>query len=236
MAFPGINLTHATREGIARHATPFDDPVSFGEFAQTPNGGLECQIVDAADVLAYLSHDLDDAIAGRYMDLEEIAEVSSTLANLVEEAEAAWRTDGERKWPEEARPDLMRRRTVAKLIARSIDDLGGTTRARLADLKPCSPEAIRALADRSVVYSEPHDKTILGLLDLLTSRYYRSKAVKEADAEAERVMTALFKMLLERPSEVPERFRSKAAPLSVANYLISLNDRSAENLHKSLSQ
>lgn len=56
----GLNLTHEVRDGILKHAKGYgkilpDDP---GELACT----LEGRIVRIADIMAYLNHDLDDAI------------------------------------------------------------------------------------------------------------------------------------------------------------------------------
>ncbi|HEY7875715.1 MAG TPA: HD domain-containing protein [Actinomycetota bacterium] len=235
MDFPGLNLTWATREGIARHATPFDDPISFGEFTDVPNSGLEGQIVDAADVLAYLSHDLDDAIAGNYLTLEETADVSPMLGELVEGAHQAWTARGQQRWPTEAGPELRRRRTVANLIARSIDDLATSTSRRLDELEERSAKGIRTEDGRVVVNSPNHQVTIRNLLDLLTRRYYRSEQVQASDARAEHVITFLFDRLLDQPSEVPARFRRHEEALGVANYLISLNDKSAQDLYAELS-
>jgi dGTPase len=63
--FDGLDLTWATREGIARHMTVFDVPSAehgddvYGQY-QAPS--LECQVGNAADEIAYLSHDVHDAL------------------------------------------------------------------------------------------------------------------------------------------------------------------------------
>ncbi|MFS8524691.1 MAG: dNTP triphosphohydrolase, partial [Limnochordales bacterium] len=51
--FPGLNLTWEVREGIARHATFFDDPRVPDEFAAWPQPGLEAQLSNLADMIAY---------------------------------------------------------------------------------------------------------------------------------------------------------------------------------------
>src|SRR5262245_55066205 len=66
----GLNLTHEVREGILKH--------SKGKghiFTDNPNllaMTLEGQIVRVADIVAYVNHDLDDAIRGRVLQTEEI--------------------------------------------------------------------------------------------------------------------------------------------------------------------
>jgi len=232
--FRGLDLTWAAREGIARHSTPFDEPVSFGEFAATPNGGVECQIVDAADVLAYLSHDLDDAIDSGYFTLEDVACVSRLLRELVDEAEAAWAAQPEPTWPEENRPTVVRRAVVARLIGHSIRDLVETSAGLLSGLGEPSPETVRSNDERLVRQSEEQAETTRALLRLLTERYYRSTLVSDADSEAAQLVDGLVEALLERPDLVPERFRGPDEPVAVATYLASLNDRSAAGLAEEL--
>jgi len=56
----GLNLTYEVRDGILKHSKGFGNiiPKEPGESAKTVEG----RIVRIADVIAYLSHDLDDAI------------------------------------------------------------------------------------------------------------------------------------------------------------------------------
>lgn len=56
----GLNLTHEVREGILKHAKGYGKiiPDNLNEFA----GTLEGCVVRIADIMAYLNHDLDDAI------------------------------------------------------------------------------------------------------------------------------------------------------------------------------
>lgn len=230
VGFRGLNLSWATREGIARHSTPFDEPVSFGEFAETPYGGLECQIVDAADVLAYLSHDLDDALAHGYIELTDVAVTSPILMELIESAESAWHERGRHIWPDEERNALIRRSVVARLINRSIIDIAQETRARVALFALESPSAVRAASERAVTQSDDYENLTRSLLHLLLTRYYRSEVVRDADERAERLVRGLFEALLEAPAEIPERFKRQDPAVSVATYLASLNDRSASAL------
>ena len=65
----GLNLTHEVRDGILKHSKGYgkiipDDPC---ELAQT----IEGQVVRVADIMAYLNHDLDDAIRSRVISFED---------------------------------------------------------------------------------------------------------------------------------------------------------------------
>jgi dGTPase len=229
--FPGLDLTWATREGIARHATPFDEPVSFGEFRASPNAGLEAQIVDAADVMAYLAHDIDDALRGRYIAVSDLDAVAPTLVEDAHIPEAAWQGS---PWPREERELIARRRLVAKLIRRLIRDLTATTTERISALGIDSPEQVRACDERVVVPSSPCEALTRGLLSFLVERYYRSERVSESDAEAVRLVKTLFAALMDEPDRIPPRFREADLLQRVATYIASLNDRSAFELADTL--
>jgi dGTPase len=232
VGFPGLDLTWATREGIARHATPFDEPVSFGEFRASPNAGLEAQIVDAADVMAYLAHDIDDALRGRYIDVSDLDAVAPAFVEDAHIPEAAWEGS---PWPPQERQLIARRRLVAKLISRLIKDLTATTTDRISALGIDSAEQVRACAERVVVPSPQCEELTRGLLSVLVERYYRSERVSESDADAVQLVKALFAALMEDPDRVPPRFRAPDDPERVATYIASLNDRSAIELADALS-
>ena len=56
----GLNLTYEVRDGILKHSKGYGDIIPE-DFVQIPNT-IEGQIVRVADIMAYLNHDLDDAI------------------------------------------------------------------------------------------------------------------------------------------------------------------------------
>jgi dGTPase len=63
--FDGLNLTFATLEGVLKHSFPYKknflDSVD-DRFALDKHPSLEAMVVDRADEIAYISHDIDDGI------------------------------------------------------------------------------------------------------------------------------------------------------------------------------
>jgi dGTPase len=223
VGFRGLDPTWALREGVARHTTPFDVPAGEGEFAGTSSAGLESQIVDLADYLAYLTHDLDDALAATFVDFADVAEVGAPVAELVAGAERSWHDQGRRIWPEEERTTVIRRRLIAKLIAYFCAAVEAESRRRLAGVEP-RPEAVRTRSDRVVTGNDEWAGVTRRLLELLVDRYYRSAAVEEADNDAANLIQATFTRLAADREFIPERFRTTGRLLDVAAYLASLND------------
>ena len=76
----GLNLTHEVREGILKHSKGFgkimsDDPLELA-------GTYEGQIARIADIMAYLNHDLEDAIRSGVITAELVpAECTKILGH-----------------------------------------------------------------------------------------------------------------------------------------------------------
>ena len=73
----GLNLTYEVRDGILKHSKGFgkiipDDPA---ETACTYEG----LIVRIADIMAYLNHDLEDAIRSKVVSVDQVPESCSTI-------------------------------------------------------------------------------------------------------------------------------------------------------------
>jgi dGTPase len=69
----GLNLSWEVRDGILKHSKGFGKimPTTPGEVAATAEG----KIVRIADIMAYLNHDLDDALRSRVISLDEVPRV-----------------------------------------------------------------------------------------------------------------------------------------------------------------
>ncbi len=69
----GLNLTTQVRDGILKHSKGFGNiiPATPGETAAT----IEGRIVRVADIIAYLNHDLDDALRGKVVSRDEVPQI-----------------------------------------------------------------------------------------------------------------------------------------------------------------
>jgi dGTPase len=69
----GLNLTFEVRDGILKHSKGFGNiiPSTPGETAIT----IEGRVVRIADVIAYLNHDLDDALRGRVIKPADVPDI-----------------------------------------------------------------------------------------------------------------------------------------------------------------
>ena len=90
--FDGLNLTFATLEGILKHSYPYKKyflPSWVDEkFNLKNHPSLEAMIVDRADEIAYISHDIDDGINSGFInfnDLKESELIQEILLKVKEE-------------------------------------------------------------------------------------------------------------------------------------------------------
>lgn len=75
VSYPGLNLTYDVLEGIWKHTKTHDqldeymDGLKF--LSPDTSGPLEAQVVNKADSLSYLYHDINDAVRNRIITLDE---------------------------------------------------------------------------------------------------------------------------------------------------------------------
>src|ERR1700757_4132475 len=135
-AFRGLNLTFECREGILKHCS-LRNARELGElgerFIKRRQPGLEAQIANLADEIAYNNHDVDDGIRAQLLDLAGLREVPMF------------------RRPYDAvvthYPDLSERRLVHEIIRRMINhlvvDFIRATEAQLAQVQPRSIDEVR---------------------------------------------------------------------------------------------
>jgi dGTPase len=237
-SFPGLNLSLATREGIARHETAYDRPAEVKAYYTSRQPSMEAQIANIADPLAYTTHDLEDALKLRFFEEEELRELGLPLV------EAAF--EGARK-AGEALPKPHRRaarlHTVhRRLIGTLIQDLLQATEKRLQSLaaggRPPTAAEVRA-ADAPVVdFSPERREEIDRLRKFLHANVYKHPTVKNMCTKGRRILRMLFEHYTRHadhlPRSVQTRFPEGVAPTEpraaapvVADYLCGLTDRGA---------
>ncbi|MEE8588761.1 MAG: dNTP triphosphohydrolase, partial [Sulfurimonadaceae bacterium] len=76
--FWGLNLTYATLEGILKHSYPYKKsflPESIHEqFNLDTHPSIEAMVVDRADEIAYMTHDIDDGVNSGLISFETLKE------------------------------------------------------------------------------------------------------------------------------------------------------------------
>jgi dGTPase len=236
--FPGLNLTFECREGILKHcsARAARELGDLGErFLKRTQPGLEAQIANVADEIAYNNHDVDDGIRAQLVSLDELRE-TRLFRRQLDVVTAKY-------------PELGERRQVHEVIRRMINhivvDLIRTSQARLEAAHPASIEEVRSqpkpLIGLSDTAREEHDE----LMQFLRERLYRHYKVLRMTAKARRVLKELFEAFQGDIQLMPPEHREAAArgetaqgvagrARTVADYIAGMTDRYAILEHRRL--
>jgi dGTPase len=226
--FHGLNLTWEAREGIAKHATPFDTPEAPKEFAETPQPGIEAQIASIADVLAYVAHDLEDALFCGFLSLADLWSFEiRLLEETLGEAQLGPGDDVRRK-----RLGILTRSIVGKLIHATLDE--SNRRIERLGATP-SPDDLRRQKDPVIALPAEVQADVSRLLEKLLERVYRHSTVEIMCDKGRRLLRAIFEHLLAKPGHLPRAVRERGEdPRAILDHVASLTDRSALELHTAL--
>ena len=234
--FKGLNLTHATLEGILRHCTFFDP--EEGILASVPSELedevsafwrhrqpiIEAQIVNIADPIAYATHDLEDALEVGLLGWAEfktlvndygIAFVDDIIRNDLRKA-----TEGYRQANKETKEEIvtkMRNRTLSRLlINKLILETVAQTKRNLDELHSSGQvihAAIRHSPTATVALHVPLENQLRDLVKgILFNHVYREPRVMIMMQKAERILDTLFNTFMKAPEALPRRTQAKLTP------------------------
>jgi dGTPase len=226
--FRGLNLTWETREGLAKHQTPYDHP-GRPKTASTKSPSLEAQVANLADELTYCSHDLDDGLeAGLLSEKKLIREVK-----LFSEAARAVKAE------HPGLPDQTRRSYIIRcLIDRQVRDVVETTEAAILASDVRSADDVRLQLRPLVEHSPRRRRLNLELREFLLHDLYSNPVVFEPNNRAGTMLGDLFHYYLEHPREIgassQKRARRAGWLRAICDYLSGMTDRYAILEHQRL--
>ncbi|MFL2862572.1 MAG: dGTP triphosphohydrolase [Pirellulales bacterium] len=210
--FPGLNLSQEVLDAQSVRA----------KLPTAPPPLLETQVVDAADSIAYDTHDADDAIELGFVRLEELLELP-----LV--AKAAENVDSQHGKLDQL---LLRRAVLHELIELQVAGLVTETSSRLRTMGDASVDRIKEAStggNRLVIHDPKVQQGKYELEEFLFQRVYRSDQVMKIRQQSQEKMRDLFFWYCETPHALPSGYfqRSQTVGLlrSVADYIAGMTDR-----------
>lgn len=236
--FPGLNLTYETREGILKHCSRVRAR-ELGEIGKRfligGQPGLEAQLANLADEIAYNNHDIDDGLRARLLSIEALREVPlfSRHHDAVLKAYRQLNTKQERH------------ETIRRIINALVTDLVETSRAALTKARLRHAEDARSRAKPLISYSAQARADNLELKRFLREHLYKHHQVYRMTVKAQRVVRELFDALFKDPrllppqifkiAQVAEKTGGKSARARVvADYIAGMTDRYALDEHERL--
>ncbi|HEV3117717.1 MAG TPA: HD domain-containing protein, partial [Gemmataceae bacterium] len=227
--FPGLNLSWEVLEASALHSKR-REAADIQEFDSGGQLLLEAQVVDAADSLAYDTHDLDDALA-----LGLIAPSQLQQVEFWKRAEDVVRQRHHSLGPEQFRAAIVR-----TLINWQVTDLLENARQRLRQQAIAAVADVRRAAEALIVPGPEVRALKAGLERFLHEKVYRHYRVARMASKGRRFLRLLFAEFCRQPDQLPERYaqRARAEPAErpVCDYLAGMTDRYAQDEYLRLFQ
>jgi dGTPase len=238
-AFDGLNLTWETLEGLVKHNGPLHKAPayieSYGklhELQLSTYGSAEAQVAALSDDIAYHSHDLDDGMRAGLFGPDEIKHLPVVGEALAEARRASL----------DVPPPRLRHETIRRVIHALISDVVAESQRRLTALDPENADKIRRAKKPMVGFSPRMAEANYAIKEFLRARMYRHWKVNRMTNKARRTTEALFTLLHDDPSTLPDGWRAQAgegqpaqAAQVVCDYIAGMTDRFAIDEYKRLT-
>jgi dGTPase len=232
--FPGLNLMFETREGILKHCSKANARQlgDVGErFLNREYPGLEAQIADLSDAIAYNNHDVDDGLRAGLLTVGQLRSQPLFARALA---------DVERQYP-----DLDDRRriyeTIRRMIGTVVTDLIENSRDNLAAADPQSIDDVRQAGRPLVGFSPAIADEHVSLKRFLQKHLYTHEEKLAMTREAQTIVRELFEFFIADTARMPDEFSDRASGTAmpvrarvVADYIAGMTDRYAMAEHERL--
>lgn len=216
----GLNLTQEVRDGIVHHSKERRGIEVAGRgFAHTVEG----QVARLSDSIAYLNHDLGDAVRAGILGEDEVPAIcAATLGTRHAQRINTMVCDAiDYSWA----------------AVRAAEDSGGQSRQEyeslLAEVGSHADEGF-ALVGMSPRVLEATN----ALRDFLFARVYRESSAKAEEDKVKGLMESLYHHFRARPQDMPEEFRrnprGEAPERLVCDYLAGMTDMYAVRVFQDL--
>jgi dGTPase len=236
--FPGLNLSWEVREAMAQHSSRGDDP-AVREYRDAGEPLMEARVVDAADSLAYDTHDLDDALGSGLLTLADV----SSLGFWLQAVARVRRRHGD------LADDPLRFAVVRELIDWQVTDLVARTRQNLEAAHVRTLADVRRTTEPLVEHSPAVRPLKAELQAFLMERVYRHPRVLRLSTKGRRFLTGMYAEFVRVPELLPTRHLKRVRALVTAgtspaaaagrvagDYLAGMTDRFAQQEYVRLFQ
>lgn len=223
--FRGLNLCYETRESIIKHESEYDSALCiFEEFEVNNSPSLEAQVVNITDEIAYNAHDLDDGLKSKYLNLEQLNEVSlwKSIFDKID-----------RDLSNQYRIYVAIREfikfEVNNVIKNSERLIKGEGIKNLQDVYSANP-LIKFSSDLESLNRE--------MKDFLKENLYRHYKVIKMQEKSKRIVESLFTVYLKNINQLPPQFLEMIDEFGkervIVDYIAGMTDRFAQDEYERL--
>ena len=231
-AYDGLNLSFETREGILKHCSrrralelEAEEPGGVGRrFIDHTRPGLEAQVCNLADEIAYNAHDIDDGVRSGLLSHEQLLELPPFHRFHIEVLAEFPTTTGRRLLFE----------VVRRLLSHQVYDVLAASTLCIEQHAPGDSDAARR-APPLIVFSASAAADVAQVKVFLRDKLYRHPRVVATTDAAKQVVRDLFDAYLADPQQMPAPHASRALRMeAIADYIAGMTDRFALREHARL--
>ncbi|MCF6309827.1 MAG: deoxyguanosinetriphosphate triphosphohydrolase [Sulfurimonas sp.] len=230
--FDGLNLTFATLEGILKHSYPYKKSflpqIIDKQFNLETHPSIEAMVVDRADEIAYMSHDIDDGINSGLISFDDLreSELIQEVLNKVEEEGIS-----------EDEDEMFRYRFSSHLINHLVYSLIECSKDRIDSSKILS-STLDSKTELSIGFEPKLETEIKKLKKLLFSKLYQHKDIMIKMFAGKQAIKGLYSGLMKEPKMMPEfyckQLENKNKHRVIADYIASMSDRHALSFYNEM--
>ncbi|MDD5717381.1 MAG: deoxyguanosinetriphosphate triphosphohydrolase [Sulfuricurvum sp.] len=231
-AFLGLNLTYATLEGILKHSYPYNKPFLPDPIKETfsldTHPSIEAMIVDRADEIAYISHDIDDGVASGLITFDTLKSSELIQIILAKVYDEGIREDEDEMFRYRFSSHLINH-LVYSLLEHSRDTVDNTR--VLASVIPASEPV-------GIGFEPELETQIKKLKKILFQELYQHKQIVRKMFSGKQAIIGLFNALMEEPKMLPRYYLEQCERRNkhrvISDYIASMSDRYAMKLYNEL--
>jgi len=230
--FNGLNLSFATLEGVLKHSYPYDKPFLPQEidkfFKLDTHPSVEAMVVDRADEIAYMSHDIDDGIHSGLISFDTLKK-SELAQEVLQKVYDEGITEDE--------DEMFRYRFSSHFINHLVYSLLEYSKEKVDNSRVLA-SCISSSKPIPIGFEPELETKIKKLKKILFQELYQHKEIVRKMYAGKKAVEGLFKALMEEPKMLPKYFAiqldSREKHRVIADYIASLSDRSAMALYNEI--
>ena len=221
-SFDGLNLTFATLDGILKHSYPYRKSflpnIIDEKFNLDNHPSIEAMIVDRADEIAYISHDIDDGINSGLISFSDL-EGNELVDEILQKVKAEGITADE--------DEMFRYRFSSHLINHLV-----------YSLLDYSENKIIQKVEIPVGFEPELETKIKKLKKLLFSKLYQHKKIVVKMFAGKQAIKGLYSGLMQEDKMLPkfyyEQLKSRNKHRVISDYIASMSDRHALSFYNEM--
>lgn len=235
--FYGLNISHETLEGLAKHNGPIDKPLQYlAEYSKKHDllldkyPSLEAQIANICDDIAYNSHDLEDGLKAGLFTLMDVVElpIINDIYNRYSQNNFGSQ-------------DILINKIRSDFIKEMLTDVKNVILQNLSKVQPKSIDDIRNAKFAIVDFSKEFMSQLNVIRGFLREKMYHNHNVLIMTKKGMIILEKIFNFYMENPDCLPNAWQEKldlnsdsAKANRIADFIAGMTDRYAIKMHNKI--